>query len=265
MVLVWGVLMHKIKIILADWDQYPLARLKEIGSRKFECGILPFLENISKYSCDVVDVILVINSDNADCIEKYKFISSKFNFISKIHIRNNYAMDIGAYDYGYQACIQEGYTGRIIFVNSSVSGPHTENWLIKYEELFLHTNKIGLSGATVNMIPIKINNFLEFREEHTSSKEHVQSWFLYTDMNILKKCFGNSLLLDGLSYTDKNGIIENGEIGISQRILDNGYGINCMAFPKLHYFKGEAWPYPFKFGWRVNNKELLRFLNTTIV
>ncbi|MCJ8328540.1 MAG: hypothetical protein HRT89_03025 [Lentisphaeria bacterium] len=179
-----------------------------------------------------------------------------FEFISKIFIRENHALDIGAYDYGYKHCLNEGFSGRVMFINSSVSGPHSDGWLDKYEELFLSHSQIGLSGTTTNTSPAK--------DAGVSTQEHVQSWLLYSDMSILKDCFGDSLLSNA-SYKTKLDVIENGEIYISQKILNKGYGINCMAFPKLHFFKGDSWPYPFKFRWRGRDKSLQQFINTTIV
>jgi hypothetical protein len=251
----------KIKIILVDWDQCPLVRFKEVGSRIIECGIQPFLEGINEHDKKGnIEVTLVISSDNINSCEffkKYKCLIDKFEFITSFHIRNNYAMDIGAYDFGFKTCLKDGYSGRIMFVNSSVSGPHSDSWLSKYEELFTSVPKIGLSGATVNMIPDKRSG--------KPSLEHVQSWLLYSDMTVLSECFGDSLLLKKAAYRTKTDIICNGEIAISQKIINNGYGINCMAFPELHYFKGDQWPYAFKLGWRLHNKELLSFMNTTIV
>ena len=153
----------KTRVVLVDWDMYPLTRLKKIGDRTIACGILPFLENIRNFSSDAVDVILIINSDDPDNVEnisKYDFIPKEFDFVSNVFIRNNFAMDIGAYDHGYKFLLQENYKGRIVFANSSVSGPHTSNWLDRYEQLFTSTKEIGLTGTTVNMVPVRKYNFL---------------------------------------------------------------------------------------------------------
>ena len=252
---------NKTRIILVDWDQSPLIRSKNIGDKTIQCGIQPFISSIKNHSKESdIEVILVINSNHSNNLvtqKKYEPLLKEFEFITSLHIRDNHAMDIGAYDYGFKISLRENYRGRIMFINSSVSGPHTDSWLKKYEALFSSTPKIGLSGSTVNMIPDKMSR--------ASSLEHVQSWLLYSDMAILKECFGDSLLLEKADYSTKQNIIYNGEIGISQMIINHGYGINCMAFPKLHYFRGNPWPYPFKLGWRRQNKELLSFLNTTIV
>jgi len=249
----------RANIILVDWDQYPLVRKKEIINRNFKFGIQPFLENIKYHKRkNEIKVMLVINTDNANKknLAKYRALGSKFEFITSIHYRSNYAMDVGAYDYGYKICLRSGYNGRIMFVNSSVRGPHSDDWLNKYEELYKRVPKIGISGATVNMLPDKENG--------KSTREHVQSWLLYSDMAVLKSCFGDSLLSDKAEYKTKRNIIDNGEIRISQKILNNGYGINCMAFPELHFFKGDQWPYPFRLGW-WKKKELASFINNTIV
>jgi len=223
--------------------------------------LLPLLKCINKYSekCEF-EVMLVINSEGHDCKEiryKYKDLMNDFEFITNLYIRNNYAMDIGAYDYGFKICLNEGFSGRIMFMNTSLHGPHSYDWLHKYEELFISNSQIGLSGATVSTFLNEITG--------KSYKEHVQSWLLYSDMRVLKDCFGDSLLSETSVYNTKKDIIQNGEIGISQKILKNGYGINCMALPKLHFFKGDSWPYPFKFGWRGKDEKLRPFINTTIV
>ena len=251
----------KTTIIVADWDRYPLFREKTVGNRSIKCGMRPLLNGIKTRREDSdFEVLLVVNTESADIEkvrQKYSSLLNDFKFISNIHIRGNYAMDIGAYDYGYKICLQNNFRGRIMFINSSVCGPHSDNWLHKYEELFQSIPRIGLSGATVNMIPA--------RGSGTSTLEHVQSWLLYSDMGILKNCFGDSLLSDSASFRTKNDVIYYGEIAISQKIINKGYGINCMAFPELCFFKGESWSYPFQLGWRSHNKELQCFMNTTIV
>lgn len=187
----------KTKIILVDWDQYPLFRNKIIGDRSIQCGIQPFLNRIKRHNRkDNIDIMLVINSEKHDyksTLSKYSNLKDNYEFITSLHIRDNYAMDIGAYDFGFKACINNCFNGRIAFINSSVSGPHSDDWLDKYEELFISTPQIGLSGPTVNMIP----------KNGSSSQEHVQSWFLYSDMKILIDCFGESLLSETAAYDNK--------------------------------------------------------------
>tara|TARA_B100001063_G_scaffold243318_1_gene273680 strand:- start:1139 stop:1951 length:813 start_codon:yes stop_codon:yes gene_type:complete len=252
------------KIVLVDWEKYDLYREKDFNGKKVPCGLGPFLENMSKLKGNKnVSITMVINAAmgcDPKLRSKYHKLVERTGLNVEVFFRENVARDIGAYDFGYKKALESNYEGDIAFMNSSVSGPFTDYWLNAFRKLHYSKENIGLTGTTLNMFPL-----IEDGKEIGCHKEHVQSWFLYSNMAVLKKAFGNSLLFQGADYKEKQALIENGEIGISQRVLDKGFGINCMSFPELSYFKGQTWPYPFRLGWRINNAELQKFINTTIV
>jgi hypothetical protein len=74
---------------------------------------------------------------------------------------------------------------------------------------------------------------------------HIQSFFLYTSMQVLRDVFPNGLAPDAPSaFEGKNNLILHGEIGISQRVLAAGYSLSCKMFPESSYKAGDPWTLP---------------------
>jgi hypothetical protein len=164
----------------------------------------------------------------------YAGLPRKYPFIEAVHFRGNQGQDFGAYDFGYQLLRGQGHTGDVLFMNSSVSGPHEDGWLLKYRDQFLRHPKVGLCGIGMN-------------SHDTSDGEgpfapHVQSYFLYTNMKVLEHAIGPRLF--DASTKDKVDVIRRGEIGISERVLDAGYSITTPAFPEFAYHRGGTWSIP---------------------
>jgi hypothetical protein len=165
----------------------------------------------------------------------YAGLSQRYAFIESVHFRNNGGQDFGAYDFGYRLLLSQGYDGDVLFMNSSVAGPHEPNWLLKYRDQFYRHENVGLCGISLN--------------SHNTAREpelfapHVQSYFLFTNMRVLKHALGPRLFQ--VSPTEKLEVIEQGEIGISARVLDAGYGITAATFPDFIYRHGGNWSIPY--------------------
>lgn len=164
----------------------------------------------------------------------YAGLPRKYPFIEAVHFRGNQGQDFGAYDFGYQLLRSQGHTGDVLFMNSSVSGPHEDGWLLKYRDQFQRHPNVGLCGIGMN-------------SHDTSDGDgpfapHVQSYFLYTNMKVLEHAIGPRLF--EASAKDKVDVIRRGEIGISERVLDAGYSITTPAFPEFAYHRGGTWSIP---------------------
>ena len=170
----------------------------------------------------------------------YAQLPGKYPFVGAVHFRSNQGQDFGAYDLGYQLLQRQGYDGEVLFMNSSVAGPHRPGWLLEYRQQFRRHPDVGLCGIGLN--------------SHDTSRQpspfapHVQSYFLYTSMRVLKDALGERLFdrhewVDAREQ-DKLEIIRHGEIGVSARVLDAGYSITSPRFPEFAYRRGNAWSIP---------------------
>jgi hypothetical protein len=228
---------NKVKIILVDFTGYPLFREKEIFESVIKCGIGNLFENMNKFYAGVpLDVTLVINSEKGEKPDIYNSLQKKYNFIENIIFSDNTGFDFGAYNKGYQYLRSINYQGDVLFMNSSARGPFNDYWLLKYSYLFHKRKNIGLCGISLNS-----------HATHMQTKvflPHVQSFFMYTNMEILTKIFKNSFPASDIASYNKLDIISKGEIAFSQAILNSGYGICSKLFENFVYYNDSKWEIP---------------------
>jgi hypothetical protein len=164
----------------------------------------------------------------------YAALPRKYPFIEAVHFRGNDGQDFGAYDFGYQLLRRQGHSGDVLFMNSSVSGPHEDGWLLKYRDQFRRHPNVGLCGIGMNSH--------DTTDGDGPFAPHVQSYFLYTNMSVLEHAIGPRLFEEGAD--DKVDVIRRGEIGVSERVLDAGYSITSLSFPEFAYRRGGTWSIP---------------------
>src|SRR5688572_8145121 len=218
----------RVKIILMEWAAYPPHRDKIVGKQKVRCGLARILDCMRRYDPGVpADVIVVINAAGStvypsaghpsaggagqglvkrwqrrreqqritERLHHYSELPHRYPFVQTVCFRDNRGQDFGAYDFGYQLLQGQGHRGDVLFMNSSVAGPHEHGWLAKYREQFYRHPDVGLCGIALN--------------SHNTSHEpsefapHVQSYFLYTNMSVLKNAVGECLLGEEADSSDK--------------------------------------------------------------
>jgi len=251
-----------IQVLLVEWMGYPLFRRKTIGKNTIDCGLAPLLRAMNRFEpgIDFECTIIVnehqnksphpivskinkysflkpflINNISTNCEEKYNRLSSKYNFVKRILYRSNLNQDIGAYDCFYENLRNHKYQGQVLFLNSSVRGPKQDGWLIKYKKLFDLEPDTGLCGISLIcdrklLIP------------------HIQSFCLYTSMDILEKVFPTGFLPDEYrnQQLSKDDLVMKGEVEISSRVLQSGYGLRCTTFPDFYYKDDDRqWTIPY--------------------
>jgi hypothetical protein len=220
---------------MAEWGHYPGMREKKLGQTLVHCGLKRILDNLNRQPAGIeFQVILVINQCPWLKKKKYESMKSGFPFIEKIIFRNNEGFDFGAYNAGYRHLKTIQYDGDVVLMNTGVSGPDENKWLLKYHELFHSEKNIGLVGVTMN------SNVTHLRETYFAP--HVQSFFLYTSMTVLKEVVGEEM--PGSRERNKSEVILKGEIGLSQMILEKKYGITSLLFPNFVYYEGAQWAIP---------------------
>lgn len=269
-----------MKIVLVEWAEYPLYRNKIVDKHTVRCGLGRMLDSMKRYDPGLpVDVVVVINgaeqqsetsvkpagsgSTHAESISSsqwpaglrskvetllrrerelrvarrmrtYATLPRKYRFIEAVHFRGNQGQDFGAYDFGYQLLRRQGHGGDVLFMNSSVSGPHEDGWLLKYRDQFRRHPNVGLCGIGMNSH--------DTTDGDGPFAPHVQSYFLYTNMDVLEHAIGPRLFEEGAQ--DKVDVIRRGEIGVSERVLDAGYSITSLTFPEFAYRRGGTWSIP---------------------
>lgn len=247
--------MNQVKIILVDWIGYPLQRRRRMGRNKHICGLGPLLKNLQTYEPGIgYDLMLIINSVLQESKPifrqfpalikrrqrqikrrkaRYLKLKQQYQIISTLIFReSNLGKDIGAYDFGFNELKKEGYTGDVVMMNTNIRGPSENDWLINYYKLFRKHQNTGLCGVSLNSH--------DTTQTPPVFDPHVQSFFIYSTMEVLKKAFPN--ILPGADFdVEKDKLIQTGEIGISRTILDMGYGIVASMFPEFHYKKEQEW------------------------
>lgn len=226
-----------VEIILVDWVGYPIYRTKRFGDFTATCGLGPLAENMALAKAGLsFSVTLIING--ADEAQRNAFESWKGNypFIKRIIFHNNQGKDLGAYNAGYQLLKGEGYLGDVLFVNSSSRGPLRDYWLLHYWRLFRSAEKVGLCGISMNSHTTHLSE--------RSFQPHLQSFFLYSNMKILMDVFPENLPGASMELPDRLRLISEGEIKISQKMLEADYGIVANFSRKFIYYHGKKWRAP---------------------
>lgn len=246
-----------MKVIIVDWCKYPFKRYKKFGANIVKCGLLRILEGINNYEAGIDFSVWLVITDCQERSEREKYVElmNIYGFIENVFFRDNIGQDIGSYNYAYQVLKKKQYSGDVVFMNTSVDGPHSNNWLSKFKQLFYQKNNIGLCGITLNnenkIIP-------HFKKKYKPRNPHVQSFFYFTNMNILQDVFLKNLA--GHDEYIKKRLIKNGEINISLSVLEKGYGICAISNPEFIYYYGDDWVIPYHSGFR-KNKQFSKIIN----
>ena len=252
--------MKNIQIVLLEWMGYPLYRKKLLRDKHINCGLGRLLDNFEKYSPGIDFECMVVfnkcdtqpsgwlskiannsllrplffNSPLTNDKRKYDDLLARYPFVSQHFYRDNINQDIGAYDFFYRHLREKNYTGDVVFINSSTRGPSQENWLKKYHILYRKHAKTGFLGISLNSHNTSVDN--------CPFSPHVQSFFIYTSMEVLNDVFPNGLIDN--SELDKGQLINQGEISMSKKVLDKQWAICCSTFPDFLYKSNDSWIIP---------------------
>jgi hypothetical protein len=237
--------------VIVEWNGYPLKRRKKFAKNYYlECGLGPLLEGMERYPAGVeIDVTLMINCSGGEWYyplspmkkhhrtkkEEYLALKDRYSFVSDVCFRGNAGMDIGAYNDALFSLRENGYGGEVCFMNSSVRSPDRENWMLDYHQILEENNYEGICGISLN-------------SHNTIAKPaffspHVQSFFIHTTMKLMDSVFPQGFPT-GEGTLNKLDLIEKGEIGISKKVLESGFGIASRAFPDFFYRQGMEWTIP---------------------
>lgn len=171
-----------------------------------------------------VSEVVKLNSQNQKALHVISNIISKCNWVrlNKIFIKGNIGRDFSSTQLCLEAISDRAKKEDLIMVrNRSAYGPFCTNWFIKYANLFNSSKEIGLVGNTIN-----ISGFKDRKYDNVVS--HVQTYLYMSNWNLFSKILND---FPGLNETEEIGIIDNGEIALSQRIMKSGHSLLCLYWP----------------------------------
>jgi hypothetical protein len=109
----------------------------------------------------------------------------------------------------------------VLFVNRSAYGPTMDNWYSAFVKQYSRFPNIGLCGSTINFLGHP-------QRPSPPPNTHVQTYVFLAKMEVLRSYVGR---FPGENEVERLHVITEGEIGLSGRILAEGWGLTCLAWP----------------------------------
>ncbi|MFY0608073.1 MAG: hypothetical protein JXR10_15240 [Cyclobacteriaceae bacterium] len=155
--------------------------------------------------------------------------------LNQVIYKNNIGRDFSSAQACLNAIAEVAHDQDEILVrNRSAYGPFESDWYKKYADLLNSNEKIGLVGNTINQSGHPKVVYQE--SEHLA---HVQTYLYLSRFKIFKDFIAD---FPGANETDRLTLINKGEIGLSQKIIERGYHICCLNWPDV--FAGRATTLP---------------------
>ena len=203
-----------VSVCIHDWAGYDTKRTKYLKNGKsFLCGldfqVDRFKSQMTKYK---LNIFITISDNN-------KF-NKNYNYPYPIKYVSNIGMDFSGYSDFYNN-LKDKENQYIILTNSSVNFKQN-NFLDDYIRYFEKNKNIGMLGISYNSKKYQTlirNNFTP----------HLQTFFLLTTLDILNEVVKrNNNKFPGTGIVDKRLLIVDGEILLSNIVLELGYQLACV-------------------------------------
>jgi hypothetical protein len=117
----------------------------------------------------------------------------------------------------------------VLFLNRSAYGPLTGDWYHRYVAQYLKYPNAQLCGSTINFCG---HPDLPRRDRTT----HVQTYAFMGRVRDFREFVDD---FPGERETERLGVIDAGEIGLSGRILNRGGALTCLAWPEYIFDRNE--------------------------
>ena len=183
-----------------------------------------------KHGLDKVNLLIAISQAKklrfTDQLFKYLvkllFINHKSVKLKTVFFKSNEGRDFSSYSACLNKILEKGIEdGFCFFQNRSGYGPFMENWYAKFIDQINKFPMAVLCGSTIN-----------FRDHPMRSTKinlpHVQTYAFLAKIKAIKSVLSD---LKAISQSTRLDMILNGEIQLSQKILNNGNSITCMEWP----------------------------------
>ncbi|TPV33863.1 hypothetical protein FJ651_06805 [Paucihalobacter ruber] len=153
---------------------------------------------------------------------RYLFNNHKNIALNQVLYKSNIGRDFSSYNVMLNIIKQQAnLNDYVFFQNRSGFGPFKENWLTDFKSQFLKFPNTALCGSTINFIDHPLRS-------DRNNLPHVQTYAFLSSIKYLN-LLGESF--PGINETSRLNIIFNGEIELSNKFLNLGYGLTCMEWP----------------------------------
>lgn len=211
------VLTDKVYVVVHEWAGYSASREKRLKNGTiFQCGLEYQLNRFStarQYSQYQIDLTVTMSGLD-DYPYDINYLKDKCNRVLNVP---NIGLDFSGYSSFFNH-IKDMSNSYVILSNSSVNSSidiFLDDY-IGYMESNPDVGMLGVSYCTKMYQTLVRNNFTP----------HLQSFFLLTTIDVLKKVVNaNHGSFPGVNIENKQLLIRNGEIKISQLIMKLGYSL----------------------------------------
>jgi hypothetical protein len=112
-------------------------------------------------------------------------------------------------------------TDYVMFQNRSACGPLSPDWYRQYIDQYLEFDRVGLCGATISFADHP-------RRSRETNRPHVQTYAFLTQVGRLLELKDR---FPGERAEERLDAILEGELGLSESLLDKGLRLTCMEWP----------------------------------
>lgn len=208
-----------VYIDIHEWGGYKLVRHKHINNKikDWECGLKYQLERFNNYK-GKFNIDLTVTISDINLHHDLNYIQYRCNRVTPV---SNMGMDFSGYSTFYNF-VKDKDDSYIILTNTSVNSIQTDfmDDYIEYMQNNLDVGMLGISCCSKCYQSLVRNNFTP----------HLQSFFLLTTIGILNEIVSaNNGYFPGIGISNKQLLIREGEIKISQLVLSLGYKLAVVT------------------------------------
>lgn len=227
-----------------EWGGYDLSRNKNVRLIKpFTCGLQYQLERFSEYK-GKRDVHVIVTMSDMHLHKNLEYIKNRCENLIET---TNLGMDFAGYAAVYNR-IKSNDNTYVLLSNSSVNSIKRD-FLDDYLDYMDQNPDVGILGISYNS---KCYQSL-IKDNFTP---HLQSFFLLTTIEVLRQIVEyNKGIFPGIGIKNKQLLIREGEIKLSQIALALGYSLAVVQEDGVHKFGNEKSKWNLKIGdGRINSE-----------
>jgi hypothetical protein len=150
--------------------------------------------------------------------------------VENIAFKSNVGRDFSSAAYNLRLIARmAGDDDFILFLNRSAYGPLSGGWYHRYVVQYMKYPNAQLCGSTINFC-----GHPDLPPRHQTT--HVQTYAFMGTVGDFREFLDD---FPGEQETERLGVIDAGEIGLSGRILNRGGALTCLAWPEYVFDKNE--------------------------